>query len=420
MMTAESGLSPPCELKYLRALGSGSFGDAFLVEDLQKRRFVVKRIRDGRVNDSEALAESNMRGLGTDHVVKLHDIWRDADDGCLCLRMEYCNGGSLESLLAKSYPLPERTVTAFFVQLLIALDHIHLRHLVHRDIKPENILLHNTHEGGEARIPTVKIGDFGVSKRLAHTDSPTASRAGTPLYYSPELLCGHRYTRKTDVWSLGVTLYQVLTHRVPFAGKTMVDLTRSVLHDEPAHPSVFTRAGESPAYSRDLGDVVLQMLNKSRSSRPSPRDLLARPVFAAVFMEWPWKSRAFHECVGVFACRKRAVVNVRAEPSVDAEKIGSVRYGDQLFVQRRVTVKEAPGEGREQVVWLHVVGPYQGYCVLGCGTERLFQLFQDPSPLTTGKSISSSSSFGNEDAHSPASLSCSVDPASISPLFYSA
>lgn len=390
-------------LRIIRKIGTGSFGDTYLVESERGERLVVKQAKQGgsAESDKQSRAEGNVSRLASDHVVKLHRTWTEPGSNRLCMLLEYCDGGDMEMLLEKAYPLPEQTVVAVFAQLLIGLDHIHMKHLLHRDVKLQNILLQSN--DSTKRIPTAKIADFGTSKNVSHTDSPAATRLGTPLYLSPEILSGHRYTRKTDVWSLGVAFYKILCNQMPFDGADMVRLTNAVINHDPPHPCT---ANPSVTYSLRLGDVVLRMLDKSRSSRLSTRELLALPAFASVFASYPWKGPALHNCIGVFACCKCFAVNVRTAPSTAAESVGAVRYADQIYVQRRIVA--APSANGDETLWFRVVSPFTGFCIVGNGGDPLFQLFQVPATASE-PSTATCSTVGRSRTHSQAS-STSASP----------
>lgn len=359
------------ELQVVDRLGSGAFGDAFLVHDRRGNQFVVKRSRESHKESYVREEALTMKELSSDHTVRLYDIWLEPNDERLYMLLEYCCAGDLEQYLEKKYPLHESELMSIFVQLLIGLDHIHLKHKLHRDIKLANILLHR--EKGNSALK-VKIGDFGLSKTVSHTDAPAGTRLGTPLYFSPELISGKEYTRKTDIWSMGVVFYSLMTRQMPFAAKNMDDLTHSILRQIPAHPS------KKEHYSTQLGDLVMTMLTKSRTRRPDTRALLSSNLFADVLNRIPWLPPMSEGIIGLFACRPEANINIRAAPSLSARKIGVLHYGDQIYASRSVAA--APGP----MLWFKIVYPFTGYCIVGKGPKCFFQVFQNPehvSPLTS-------------------------------------
>ena len=111
---------------------------------------------------------------------------------------EFCNGGSLSTLLTKEGKLPETRALDLFDQLLKAFKVLKSNNIMHRDVKPDNILFHNG---------KVKLGDFGFCKTLGEANEMTGTMLGSPIYMAPEVLRGETYASKADIWSLGVVLY---------------------------------------------------------------------------------------------------------------------------------------------------------------------------------------------------------------------
>lgn len=199
------------EFTVVKELGAGAFGKAQLVIENATRRHMVVKILKQRLDANsarEAVSEiQSLRILRHTNVVSFFDAWVDVDER-LHMLMEYCDGGDLQEYLPKMHPIPTPIILSFFSQLLIAMDYLHTKHVLHRDIKCSNILICRS-------TLTLKIGDFGLSKCVDGTDDAAQTRLGTPFYMSPELVSSKNYTRKTDIWSLGVVFYQLLTNRVP-------------------------------------------------------------------------------------------------------------------------------------------------------------------------------------------------------------
>ena len=112
----------------------------------------------------------------------------------------------------------EEVIWQWFLQLVCALKHIHDRKILHRDIKTANIFLHRPDPRG---FPVVKLGDFGISKALDQTSALAKSQVGTPYYMSPELCEAKPYSYKSDVWAVGVVLYELATLKQPFCSRTL-------------------------------------------------------------------------------------------------------------------------------------------------------------------------------------------------------
>lgn len=149
------------------------------------------------------------------------------------------------------------------MQLALALKHVHDRKIIHRDIKTENIFL-SSHK----RV--VKLGDFGIAKVLESTMQQARTAIGTPYYLSPEICQGKLYNFKSDIWSLGVVLYELCALRCPFAGANMKGLMLCI--------SKGTYSPIPASFSSEIRKLIADMLNLNAKLRPSINDLLRRPI----------------------------------------------------------------------------------------------------------------------------------------------
>jgi serine/threonine-protein kinase ULK/ATG1 len=120
---------------------------------------------------------------------------------------EYCNGGTLDKLMQKEGPFPEKRALIFFKQIVEAFKILSRSNIMHRDIKPDNILINNG---------TIKIADFGFCKPLENANELAQTMLGSPIYMAPEVIKGEIYTMKADIWSVGVVLYQMVFGKCPF------------------------------------------------------------------------------------------------------------------------------------------------------------------------------------------------------------
>jgi hypothetical protein len=184
---------------------------------------------------------------------------------CLTIRLRYCDGGDLLGLVKSQAGklLDESYVLDIFVQLALATKHVHDRKIIHRDIKTENIFL-SSHK----RV--VKLGDFGIAKVLENTLQQARTSIGTPYYLSPEICQGKLYNFKSDIWSLGVVLYELCALRCPFAAANMKGLMLCI-----------SKGSYSPipaTFSPELRKLIADMLNLNPKLRPSINDLLRRPI----------------------------------------------------------------------------------------------------------------------------------------------
>ena len=191
--------------------------------------------------------------------------------------MEYAERGTLKSNLSKygkRLKLSERRILRYFVQILLALMHLHKEQILHRDLKTENIFL--------SADGLIKLGDFGVSRVLGNTLA--ATRAGTPHYVSPEIVGGELYAEKADVWSLGVVLYEMVMGKMPFRprgkGEGLPELLDNIVNMD-------VRVPKSRGVSRKLRDLVHDLLEKDPDDRPSLTSVFRRPFIQDAFDALP-------------------------------------------------------------------------------------------------------------------------------------
>ncbi len=213
----------------------------------------------------EARAASRLRHP---NVVSVTDFGQ-TEDGTLFMVMEYVTGRTLARVIAEDGPLPERRVVHIGAQILAALAEAHAHHILHRDLKPENVMIAARRDTADA----VKVLDFGIAKLLAvgaaaSTFTQAGLVCGTPGYMSPEQLRGDDVDARSDLFSVGVVLYEMLTHKLPFDVQTPMEMLHKQL-SEPI-PSPSSRRGRP--ISPRLEALVLGVLSPSRDDRPSTAD----------------------------------------------------------------------------------------------------------------------------------------------------
>ena len=255
-----TGILQPGQLlgryKVLRLLGSGAMGDVYLAEDPQiERRLAIKTVRvaDGRPAEVEdrkrrLLREAKAAGrIVHPHVTTLFDAGEA--DGLLYLAFEFVDGADLAQRIEQLPPLSLGQVLRIVRETALALDAAHQHGIVHRDIKPSNILLD--------RQGRVKVADFGIARVAGQATelTMTGSVVGSPHYLSPEQVRGDELDGRTDVFSLGVVLYELIGRQRPFNGETLTTLVYQILHKEP-EPIPDLRTGLNPRVERVAGPHV--------------------------------------------------------------------------------------------------------------------------------------------------------------------
>ena len=253
----------------VKVLGKGSFGEAVLVQN-GGRNAVVKIVNTAAMSSAERReAQKEVAVLSRlRHPNIVAFIGSSEAEGALHIFMEYCNGGDLERLVKrqKGVHLSEETIASLFLQSASALAYLHARRIMHRDLKSQNLFLSQPSPSSPL---LVKLGDFGISTTLKHTMALAKTICGTPYYFSPELCLNRPYNSKSDVWSLGVILFEMACLRYPFDSNSMKGLMQRILQG---------RWGElPPQYSPAMTSLVGAMLEQKVDRRYDIGKVLASP-----------------------------------------------------------------------------------------------------------------------------------------------
>ncbi|KAF7483222.1 serine/threonine-protein kinase Nek1 [Marmota monax] len=257
--------------KYARVqkIGEGSFGKAILVESTEDgRQYVIKEINISGMSSKER--EESRREVAVLANMKHPNIvqYRESfeENGSLYIVMDYCEGGDLFKRInaQKGILFQEDQILDWFVQICLALKHVHDRKILHRDIKSQNIFL--TKDG------TVQLGDFGIARVLNSTVELARTCIGTPYYLSPEICENKPYNNKSDIWALGCVLYEMCTLKHAFEAGNMKNLVLKIISG--SFPPV------SLHYSYDLRSLLSQLFKRNPRDRPSVNSILEKGFIA--------------------------------------------------------------------------------------------------------------------------------------------
>src|SRR6266567_616898 len=242
----------------VRKLGTGGMANVYLAEDQELgRRVAIKMLDDRHAGDEQFVERfrreaKNAASLSHPNIVSIYD--RGEAEGTYYIAMEYFDGRSLKELIVARGPAPIHLAVDYARQILAAIRFAHRHGIVHRDIKPHNVLV-----DGEGRL---KVTDFGIARAGVSQMTEAGSIIGTAQYLSPEQAKGAPVDQTSDLYSVGVVLYELLTGVVPFTGDTPVEIAMKHLSAIPETPSA--KRAEVP---RDLDLIVLRALAKEPAER---------------------------------------------------------------------------------------------------------------------------------------------------------
>ena len=246
--------------RVLRELGTGGMGTVYLAEHVHLGRLTAVKVLCPPRCDDNPIAEQRFRqeallvaGVRHPGVAQVYDFDRGAD-GRYLLAMEYVEGETVAQRLERDGPFPLPDAIRVLRIVADALNHVHWMGILHRDLKPQNIMLG---PGG-----VVKVLDFGVAHDMAQLSARDGFQPGTLAYMSPDQLLGDEIGPASDVFSLGVVFYQMLTGRLPHAGTTVATLRLQRLLRPPI-PVHWLR----PICPRELAEVVAQALHPDPAAR---------------------------------------------------------------------------------------------------------------------------------------------------------
>uniref|UniRef100_A0A8B9R191 non-specific serine/threonine protein kinase n=1 Tax=Anas platyrhynchos TaxID=8839 RepID=A0A8B9R191_ANAPL len=313
--------------KYIKVqkIGEGSFGKAILVKAKENsQQYVIKEINISKMSNKER--EESRREVAVLANMKHPNIvlYRESfeENGCLYIVMDYCEGGDLFKKInaQKGILFSEDQILDWFVQICLALKHIHDRKILHRDIKSQNIFL--TKDG------TIQLGDFGIARVLNSTVELARTCIGTPYYLSPEICQNRPYNNKSDIWALGCVLYEMCTLKHAFEAGNMKNLVLKIISG--SFPPV------SMHYSYDLRNLLSQLFKRNPKDRPSVNSILEKN-FIAKRVEKFLTPQVWSCCKAAFSCLAKRPAQGQILASVaPAQKITkpAAKYGVPLVMKK--------------------------------------------------------------------------------------
>ena len=240
-------------------IGGGGMALVYKAQDLLlNRKVAIKVLRQQFVNDDEFIRRfrreaQSAAALSHPNVVSIYDVGQEDDTHYIV--MEYIEGRNLNEIIAENAPLQVEQAVNIAYQIADALDHAHANQIIHRDIKPHNILI-----GSNGRI---KVTDFGIARAVtSSTITHTGSVVGSVHYFSPEHAKGVNTGEKSDLYSLGIVLYQMLTNVLPFRGESPISVALKHLQDDFAEPRTI-----NPSIPQSVENVILRAMRKDPNER---------------------------------------------------------------------------------------------------------------------------------------------------------
>src|SRR5258706_1640613 len=259
----------------LERLGQGGMGEVWKARDTQLRRYVAIKLLHADLQANPDFVTHFMReaqfvaSLRHPNIVQIHDFQHTNTHGSSItayMVMDHIEGGTLadyiRNTVRKGLFLPATDIVYLFTAISLALDYAHQKGMIHRDIKPANILLDSSTATGKALGEPI-LTDFGIAK-LQGASSSTLTRAfiGTPRYISPEQAEGHTIDERSDLYSLGIILYEILTGNTPFRADSPIAVMMQHMHAKPTPPELI-----NPKVTPALSAVVLQSIAKDPEAR---------------------------------------------------------------------------------------------------------------------------------------------------------
>ncbi|XP_039984827.1 serine/threonine-protein kinase Nek1 isoform X2 [Xiphias gladius] len=334
----------------VKKIGEGSFGKAILVKSKEDgRQYVIKEIGISGMSSRERQESRKevavLAKMSHPNIVQYKESFEEG--GCLYIVMDYCEGGDLFKKInsQKGILFSEEQILAWFVQICLALKHVHDRKILHRDIKSQNIFL--TKDG------TVQLGDFGIARVLNSTVELARTCIGTPYYLSPEICENKPYNNKSDIWALGCVLYEMCTLKHAFEAGNMKNLVLKIIRG--SYPPV------SVHYSQELRSLLALLFKRNPRERPSVSSILDKPFLSCRIERFLTPQLIAQEFRHTFLHKQPKVGVLQGPPAkrpapgsiplAPAQKITkpATKYGVPLSVRKVSDVAKKPAERKPAV-----------------------------------------------------------------------
>ena len=306
----------------IEKLGSGGMAVAYKARDMRLGRFVtVKVLKDEYSENDDFLAKfsseaSAAASLSHHNIVRVYDVGEDR--GINYIVMEYVHGESLKKTIEKKAPFDTLTTLSVAMQIASALSHAHKHHVVHRDIKPQNILV--SVDG------TVKVTDFGIARAAtANTYAADVNAMGSVHYFSPEQARGGYVNEKSDIYSLGITMFEMATGKVPFDASSSIAIALKHLNEELPDIKQY-----NPNVTRGLEGIIRKATQKKADERYDNIDLMISDIKLAII-----------EAARIAKSSKARTVE-KAEPEIDVPQFKTSR--DRRAAEDKPVINDAVAE----------------------------------------------------------------------------
>ncbi|XP_051579148.1 serine/threonine-protein kinase Nek9 [Myxocyprinus asiaticus] len=286
--TSYSGEEEKLHYIPIRVLGKGAFGEATLYRRTEDNSLVVwKEIDLNNLSDKKRRDVMNeisiLSILQHNNIIAYFNHFMDKNT--LLIELEYCNGGNLYEKInqQKGTLFEEEVVIWYLYQIAAAVAHIHKAGVLHRDIKTLNIFLTKTN--------LIKLGDYGLAKKLDSQYSMAETCVGTPYYMSPELCQGVKYNFKSDIWAMGCVLFELLALTRTFDATNPLNLCVKIVQGN------WTMEINSDVYSSELIKLVYECLDQDPEKRPTAEQILEQPVISRVRPELEERVAALNSAI---------------------------------------------------------------------------------------------------------------------------